>query len=272
MDATAPDVVTLRDHLEGRSGPQRAPHALVIGATGYVGRHVVEGLRRDDIATTAHVRPGSSRAGLAAGFEGDGAGVEHAALEVEPLRDVMRSLAPTHVFLCHGTTAKRARAEGIEDPYETVDVGVTRIVVDAARGAEDPPRLVYLSSMGAGGRGAYLAARGKAEQLIRDSGLSFTLCRAPLITGPDRDEGRPLERVGAALSGPTLRLLGALGLRRLRGRYHPMDAREVAEGLIRSGFHHMTIDRVVLADELRRLGVYELERWHPRSQRDAGRH
>ena len=32
-----------------------------------------------------------------------------------------------------------------------------------------------------------------------------------------------------------------------------MSAREVAEGLVRSGFHYMTIDRVVLADELRRV-------------------
>ncbi|MFT6833034.1 MAG: hypothetical protein ACJAZN_003215, partial [Planctomycetota bacterium] len=64
---------------------------------------------------------------------------------------------------------------------------------------------------------------------------------------------------------------GFLGMRRLKSRYSSMDAHEAAEGLVRSGFHYMTINRVVLADELRRVGVYESEPWVPESRRDRPR-
>jgi uncharacterized protein YbjT (DUF2867 family) len=264
--------VSLAAHLAARRGTERTYTALVIGATGYVGRALVAELRRAGHRAIAHVRANSERAGLADEFRALGAEVDDSPLELARFAARLAVLAPTHLFLCHGTTRARAAREGLTDPYEAVDVGITRIAVDAARGLAEPPRIVLLSSMGAGGRGAYLAARGRAEALVRASGLPFTLCRAPLLTGPDRDEDRPGERRAAALLRPTLRLLDALGLHRLAGRYSPMDAREAAEGLVRSGFHHMTIDRVVLADELRRVGVYERERWGPRSARDQGRH
>ncbi|MEZ6018020.1 MAG: NAD(P)H-binding protein [Planctomycetota bacterium] len=269
-DELAP--VSLAAHLASRRGALRSYTAFVLGATGYVGRELVLELRRAGHRTIAHIRPGSAQGALAARFEAAGAEVDHTELTEPALAARLVALAPTHLFLCHGTTRRRGRAEGLADPYEAVDVGLTRLAVGAARDLAEPPRVVYLSSMGAGGRGDYLAARGRAEALVRASGLPFTLCRAPLLTGPDRDEVRPGERAAAALMRPALRVLDALGLRRTASRYFPMDAREAAEGLVRSGFHHMTIDRVVLADELRRVGVYERERWHPRSARDEGRH
>ncbi len=262
----------LAAHLANRRGTERAYTAWVLGATGYVGRQLVATLRRAGHRTIAHVRPGSERAALAEGFASAGAEVDRTPLEADALASDLAALAPTHLFLCHGTTRRRAAAEGLRDPYTTVDLGLTELVLAAARTLPEPPRIVYLSSMGAGGRGAYLAARGRAEAAIRASGLPFTLCRAPLLTGPDRDERRPLEALAATLLRPLLGIADRLGLRRLAGRYSPLDAREAADGLVRSGFHHMTIDRVVLADELRRVGVYERERWHPRSARDEGRH
>jgi len=264
--------VSLAAHLAARRGSERTYTAFVLGATGYVGRALITELRRAGHRTIAHVRAGSARRGLADGFRAAGAEVDDSPLEPSVFAARLAALAPTHLFLCHGTTRARAAREGLADPYEAVDVGLTRLAVDAALSLAEPPRIVLLSSMGAGGRGAYLAARGRAEALVRASGLPFTLCRAPLIHGPDRDEDRPDERRAAAVLEPTLRVLDALGLHRLAGRYSPMDAREAAEGLVRSGFHHMTIDRVVLADELRRVGVYERERWGPRSARDQGRH
>jgi len=268
----AASITPLADHLRGRHGSERSYRAFVLGATGYVGRALVPELRRLGHSTVAHMRAESPRAGLAPEFRAVGAEVDMTALEPDALRSRLSTLAPTHIFLCHGTTSRRAKSEGLADPYEAIDVGLTRLVVDAARALPEPPRIVLLSSMGAGGRGAYLAARGRAEALVRASGLPFTLCRAPLLSGPDRDESRPLERAAAAFLRPATAIAAKLGLARVASRYSPMDAREAADGLARSGFHYMTIDRVVLADELRRIGVYERERWGPRSTRDEGRH
>ncbi len=259
------------------------PVVFVLGATGYVGSAVVERLAESAHlgAVVAHVRPGSARADLAiarCAALGPKVHVNRAPLEAGPLGDSLERWTPTHLFLCHGTTAKRARSEDLAAPYEAIDVGLTRLLVDAALAqAPEPdlgPRVVHLSSVGASpsSRSPYLAARGRAEGIVRDSGLPFTICRAPLLTGPDRDEHRPGEVWGRRLLDPLLLALGAIGLGDLRDRYRSMDASECAAGLVRSGFHYMTINRIVESDELRSVGVYERERWVPASRRDTDRH
>lgn len=254
------------------------PVAFVFGATGYVGSAVVEELVRSGAErVVAHVRPGSrSEAHTRERFARTAprARLESRALEADTLGDLLDAVGPTHAFLCHGTTKKRAAAEKIADPYETVDVGLTRLVCDALRRVEDAPRVVYLSSMGANenARSAYLAARGRAEKAVRTSGLPYTICRAPLISGPDRIETRTGETLARRVLDPIASGLGALGFSRLAGRWTSMDAEEVAEGLVRCAFHYQTIGRVVLSDELRSVGVYERESWTPRSRRDTARH
>lgn len=255
------------------------PVAFVFGATGYVGSALVTELGRDPRVAkiVAHARPGSGAAdaltqrlaSIRTDTELDRTEVEGAALESR-----LAELKPTHVFLCHGTTSKRAKGEGLSDPYEAVDVGLTRLLCSASAPLDPAPRIVYLSSMGASARarGAYLKARWRAEDAVRKSGLPFTICRAPLLTGPDRPERRPAEIWGARIANPALRVLGAVGFGRLRDRYTSMDAVEAAEGLVRSAFHYMTINRVVQSDELRKVGVYERERWTPESRRDQDRH
>lgn len=259
------------------------PIAFVLGATGYVGSHLVDVLVDDPGVgrVIAHARPGSARADeRAAEWSRRGAGrpeVDRTPLEPEALAGALERHRPSHLFLCHGTTRRQAAREGIDDPYFEVDVGLTTMLCQAALGLVGPdepgPRVVYLSSMGASPyhRSPYLAARGAAEEYVRGSGLPFTLCRAPLISGPDRGEPRPLESLGRRLLDPLLGALGALGMRRTAARHRSMDGREVAEGLARSGFHYQTINRVVLPDELRREGVYEKERWVPASRRDTDR-
>lgn len=255
------------------------PVVFVFGATGYVGAATVEAAERvEHVArTVAHVRPGSASADrLEARLSQSAprAEIDRTPLEPEAMRETLGRIAPTHVFLCHGTTAKRARSEGIDDPYEAVDVGLTALVVEAAGAVDPPPRVVHLSSVGtsAKARGAYLRARWRAEEVVRSSGLPYTICRAPLLTGPDRPEARSSESVARSVLDPLLGAAGAIGLGKLRDRYRSMNADEAAEGLVRSGFHYMTIDRVVESDELRRVGVYEREDWTPRSRRDTSRH
>lgn len=268
--------VPRREDLELRAAP---PVAFVLGASGYVGASLVEALARDEhvARVVAHVRPESPRAAALAdrlGRSAPRAEIDRTPLEAGPLVETLEALAPTHLFLCHGTTARRARSEGITDPYETVDLGLTRLLCEAAAALPRAPRVVHLSSMGTGprARSAYLSARWRAEEVVRASGLPYTICRPSFLTGPDRTESRPGERWAARILDPLLGLLGMLGARRLAARYRSMDAAEAAEGLVRTGFHYMTIGRVVLGDELRRRGAYETETPAPASRREGGRH
>jgi uncharacterized protein YbjT (DUF2867 family) len=112
-------------------------------------------------------------------------------------------------------TMKKRFASG--DTYETSDVGTTRRLVEVAKevGVE---HLVLLSSVGAGNpMGAYLQAKAKAEALVRDSGLAFTIARPSAFA--DR-EGQSFPGVRAVTK--------ALGL----SKYRPITLAELASALL----------------------------------------
>jgi nucleoside-diphosphate-sugar epimerase len=259
------------------------PHSWVVGASGYTGQALVARLAERAAGTaatvTAHLRPGRPHTSeLRARFEGMGVRVvECPLLEAGPqaLAGAFLDRPPTHLFLVHGTTRRRARLEGLDvDPYLTVDLGLTSLALEACRDLTPPPRVVLLSSQGAGpgARGAYLRARHLAEEAVRASGLPYTIARAPLITGPDRGEPRPLERLGGVALRALTRGLRAGGARATAARYAPLDAAELAEGLAHAGFNYTTLARVLEAEELRREAPLDRMAPIPATRRDDPRH
>ncbi|MFT7578851.1 MAG: hypothetical protein ACI9MR_000512 [Myxococcota bacterium] len=213
--------------------------AFVAGATGYTGQAVVAGLRALGVDTIAHVRPDSSRlTHWQQHFTDLGATVSDAAWDVAALTAAFARLAPTEVYCLIGTTSSRAKQDGQarNDAYEAIDYGLTKCLVDALVDAKLAPRFVYLSSMGAdaSSRMAYLRARGRAEDAVRISGLAHTILRPSFITGSDRDESRPSERFGAAVTNGLLSVAGVLGAKRLRNRYRSVNAETLAHHLITS--------------------------------------
>lgn len=229
---------------------------FVAGATGFVGRATVEALcRRDDTRVVAHVRPDSSRLDQWRDRFGDlGAEVDTTAWDADAMRERLAELQPSHVFALLGTTKKRARAEGIGDPYERIDYGLTAVLIDAASVCGSKPRFVYLSSAGLGKRrprSPYMLARWKAEAKLRESGLPYTIARPSFITGPGRDDERPGERVGAAVADSALRVASLLGGRKLRSRYRSTTNEILGAALARLGFDPAAEGHILEGDELR---------------------
>ena len=212
--------------------------AFVLGATGFVGREVVRQLCVRGTKTIAHVRPDSSKlADWRARFAELGAEVDATPWEPAALATRLRELAPAQLYILIGTTRAKAKAEGQEgDIYEAVDLGLTKIAVEAARASERQPRLVYLSAIGAdpAARGAYMRARGKAEEVVKGAGLPWVIARPAMITG-EREEGRPAERAAAVIGDGLLAVAGAFGARRLRARYRSTTPDVLAAALIRLG-------------------------------------
>jgi len=215
--------------------------SFVAGATGYTGREVVRVLAARGERVVAHVRPDSSRAGeWRERFARLGAEVDGTAWDAAAMTATLGRLSPERVFALLGTTGSRARGEGMSrvEAYQTIDVGLTLLLLDAVRAARLRPRFVYLSSVGTSERtsNAYLKARAQVEAALRASGVPFTVARPSIISGEPRDDGRALERVAASVAGGFLAVVGALGARRVQARYRPTTNVELAEALVRAAF------------------------------------
>ena len=227
--------------------------AFVLGATGFVGREVVRQLCVRGAKTVAHVRPDSrSLASWRGRLEELGAAVDTTAWDVAAMTERLRVVAPAQLYILIGTTRSRAKADAVAgNIYEAIDLGLTRIAVDAARASGHRPRVVYLSSVGAdpGARSAYLAARGRAEQVVRESGLPWVIARPSIITG-EREDHRFGERSAAVVGDGLLAVAGVLGGRKLRERYRSTTPDVLGSALIRLG-EAPDHDRVVDGADLR---------------------
>jgi uncharacterized protein YbjT (DUF2867 family) len=212
--------------------------AFVLGATGFVGREVVRQLCVRGATTYAHVRPDSKQlADWRARFAELGAEVDTTAWDTAAMAARFREVRPAHVYVLIGTTRSKAKSDSVQgNIYEAVDLGLTRIAVEAARASEVQPRIVYLSSVGAdaSARSAYLKARGEAEEVVKTSGLPWVIARPSIITG-ERDDGRFGERTAAVVGDGLLAVVGVLGGGKLRARYKSTTPDVLASALIRIG-------------------------------------
>ena len=224
--------------------------AFVAGATGYTGREVVRALAGRGIDCVAHVRPDSPRREeWRRRFDALGARTDFTEWRDDAMAATLRTLAPELVFALLGTTRARRRRTG--DTYETVDYGLTALLLRATRRDAPRARFVYLSSVGVHDRtrNPYLKARARIEAELRGSGLDYVVVRPSFITGPDRDEARPLERAAAAGVDGVLAMAARLGARRLHARWRSRSGAELADALVRVALEGAG-GRVVEAEEL----------------------
>jgi uncharacterized protein YbjT (DUF2867 family) len=209
--------------------------AFVLGATGFVGREVVRQLAVRATPVVAHVRP-KSAAEWAPKLEALGAKVDRSEWDAAALAAAIDAAGAQQLYILIGTTRSRAKAESVDgDIYEKIDYGLTRIAVDAALASKTKPRLVYLSGLGAdaNARGAYMKARGKAEDAVRNAGLPWVIARPAIITG-ERDESRPGERAGAIVGDGLLAVAGLFS-KNLRDKWRSTTPDVLASALIRIG-------------------------------------
>ena len=167
--------------------------ALVTGATGFVGSHLVEALQRSRVEVTALARSKEKAAALLAG----GVRVITADLH-DP--DGLAQAAEGQQVIYHvaGVVAARNEAEFLRANRD----GTRNILAAAEAGGR--PRFILVSSLAAGGpapRGlpldgseparpvtAYGRSKLASEQAVRGSTLSWTIVRPPIVYGPrDRE-------------------------------------------------------------------------------------
>ncbi|MFZ5469636.1 MAG: SDR family oxidoreductase [Myxococcota bacterium] len=201
---------------------------FVAGSTGATGQVLIRLADAQGLSVVPHVRPQSATKAPA----------RAAVLDLADQAELVKALAEcTTVVQLIGTMKKRF-ASG--DTYETSDIGTTRQLVEAAKEA-GVDHFLLLSSVGAGRPvGAYLRAKARAEALVKESGLPFTVFRPSALEGGER---RPV---------PGLRALTrALGLSALQ----PITLEELSRAMLRAAR-----DRSPLGAVLEGRALWELVR------------
>jgi len=206
-------------------------HILLAGATGLTGEHLLDRLLNEPTITRV-LAP--SRRPLA----------KHPHLE-NPVGDPSVFLPELSgqvdiAFCCLGTTIKLA---GSQEAFRAVDHDM--VVAFAKRAREMGARhLIVLSAIGADPKSSvfYNRVKGEMEQSLRAQGWpQLTIARPSLLIG-ERTEPRLAEQLAAPLS------------RLIPGKYHGIEACQLARALWRLALEEQDGVRVVESDELRRLG------------------
>ena len=184
--------------------------ALVVGATGAVGREIVHGLceneNYDKIIVWARRELKFSHEKLETQI------VNFSDVKNMPPREI------DEIFCALGTTMKQASSR---EAFLRVDVDYVYAAAKWGKAA-GVRRFVLVSAPGAseGSLSFYLRAKGRIERRVSELGFdSLQIVRPPIILG-ERSDARPLERLAAAV----FKLLPACVL----GKFRPLSGAHIA--------------------------------------------
>lgn len=222
-------------------GEPRNKQALLAGATGLVGGHVMTRL-------LAH--PSYSRVEI---LVRRALPIRHPKLaqrivDFEHLHAVP-DIAADDVFCCLGTTIGKA---GSQEAFRRVDHDYPLALANLAKAA-GAQQFLMVSSLGADARSSvfYSRVKGETERDIAASGLPKVIFMRPSILRGERQEVRAGERVGILVG----RLIAPLFLGSLR-KYRPIEAAHVAAVMVYAANHDFRAGPVE-SDEIAKLAQHE---------------
>lgn len=189
----------------------------VAGGSGYTGKRLLPLLDQEKVRVL--LRPGTA---ASEEWRDDARVVGVDCMSADALE---RELVGVDEIVCLVGTTRARFEEGIS--YESVDYGIPAALAEAGR-RTGVKKLHLLSSVGANlkAMSSYFRWKGKAEQVVRESGLTWTITRPGPIVGA----GRRVLQVSDLFAVPASFIPGVSGLGR---RMRSIDAGDLARVFVR---------------------------------------
>ncbi|GAC29226.1 NAD(P)H-binding protein [Brumicola pallidula] len=194
--------------------------ALVLGASGLVGKALVNQLCQDErySQVTCLVRSPLSKAQ----YHDPLNKIQAIVIDFEELQDYQGYFSVEHVYCCLGTTIKQA---GSQSNFRRVDFQFVHVAAQLTR-AQRAKSFVWISSVGANAksRSFYLKVKGELENaILRMPQLDNAAAVRPSFLLGYRTQKRIAESVGIGI----VKLLSPIMLGSL-AKYRPVSANQVA--------------------------------------------
>jgi uncharacterized protein YbjT (DUF2867 family) len=198
--------------------------ALVLGASGLVGKALVNQLCRDErySQVTCLVRSPLSRSQ----YHDPQSKIQAIVIDFETLQDYQGYFSVEHVYCCLGTTMKQA---GSQSNFRKVDFQFVHVAAQLTR-AQRAKSFVWISSVGANAKSKsfYLKVKGELENSILSMPqLNNAAAVRPSLLLGERLEKRTGENWGISFAKAlTPMMFGPLA------KYRPVNANQVAYQMI----------------------------------------
>ena len=204
--------------FSGYTFDMKQKSAIVLGATGLTGRHLVDRLVADD-------RYGEVRLFSRRSLEHPSPKIREYIGDILQLEQFREDFTADVVFCCVGTTSSKT---GDRNIYRAIDYGIPYHAALLAREKLIPSFLV-ISSIGANpkSRVFYTRTKGEMEEAVLALQIPHTCILRPSLILGDRKERRRTEEAGAVIM-QSLRFLMIGNLR----NYRPIEAATIASAMI----------------------------------------
>ncbi len=192
--------------------------AIILGASGLTGQQLLKALTTDE-------RYDSIKLFSRTKTENQSSKVTEIVGDLLSLENFKEDFTADEVFICIGTTAKKTPDKTL---YKNIDFGIPAAAAKLAK-ENHIQTFIVVSAMGANAKSSifYNKTKGEMEQVVLSEKIPNTYILRPSIIGGNRNENRPMEKIGVAI----FKLLQPLMLGKLK-KYRIIEAENIAKAMI----------------------------------------